>query len=98
MNKVRDSVPTSLKTMETIKFAAIFVDGLVFIGKRHHNILLTLHECGYENGAAKLEDQGFVTNTGRFVNRTEAAQIALAAGQVDQLHYQSGQLFSEDLY
>lgn len=42
--------------------------------------------------------QGFITNKGRFVNRKEAFQIALAAGQIDESAGVGGELFSEDLY
>lgn len=42
--------------------------------------------------------QGFITNKGRFVDRKEAFQIALAAGQIDESAGVGGELFSEDLY
>lgn len=42
--------------------------------------------------------QGFITNKGRFVNRKEAFQIALEAGQIDESNGVDRELFSEDLY
>ena len=42
--------------------------------------------------------QGFLTSTGRFVNRQEARDIAIKAGQVDESAGWNGDLFSEDLY
>lgn len=42
--------------------------------------------------------QGFITNTGRFVNRKEAWKIARAAGQIDDNGGHGKELFSEDLY
>ena len=42
--------------------------------------------------------QGFLTNTGRFVDRKEAYRIALAAGQITGKNGYCGELFSEDLY
>lgn len=42
--------------------------------------------------------QGFITNKGRFVNRKEAFQIALVAGQIDEDAGVNKELFSEDLY
>lgn len=43
--------------------------------------------------------QGFLTNTNRFVDRTEARKIALAAEQiVDDKTYSTKELYSEDLY
>lgn len=41
--------------------------------------------------------QGFLTSTGRFVGRREAAQIALHSGQIKELKFGS-ELYSEDLY
>jgi hypothetical protein len=40
-------------------------------------------------------DQGFITNCGRFVNRVEAATIAVEAGQVNE---EITFLFSEDMW
>jgi hypothetical protein len=40
-------------------------------------------------------EQGFLTNTNRFVDRKEAGQIAFAAGQTEEL---KTTLYSEDLY
>ena len=48
----------------------------------------SMHEFG--------EDvQGFLTNTHRFVNRYEAAEIALAAGQIE---HKTDMLYSEDVW
>jgi hypothetical protein len=48
----------------------------------------------------KLEDQGFLTSTGRFVTRSEALRIATTAGQI--IHQSSGpnptELFTEDMW
>lgn len=41
------------------------------------------------------EDQGFVTNTGRFIDRVEAYRVALNAGQ---LLRGTPNLFSEDVW
>lgn len=43
--------------------------------------------------------QGFVTDTGRFVDREEGARIAIASGQADpaKMTY-TDMLFSEDLW
>lgn len=42
--------------------------------------------------------QGFLTSKGRFVNRKEAYNIALEAGQIDCNGGYCKELFSEDLY
>ena len=85
-------------SLTRIMFAAILVDGLIFLGKRHHNIIQTLAECGYSSKTIQQSPQGFVTSIGGFVGREEAAQIALDCGQIDKLKFSSRELFSEDLY
>jgi hypothetical protein len=42
--------------------------------------------------------QGFLTNTNRFVDRTEAYQIAKERNQLNDRHHSEGTLYSEDLY
>jgi hypothetical protein len=80
--------------------------GLVLSGHRHHNIFAQMRPMwGFlvaerrANGVKK-ETQGFLTSTGRFVNRLEARQIAKAAGQVtgERGHLPGGKLDSGDLY
>lgn len=49
------------------------------IGYRHHDIIRRFqHEI-----SRNPDDQGFYTSKGRFVDRKEAAHIALLAGQID---------------
>lgn len=75
--------------------------GIVILGHRHAQCHWTLG-CltgfrGVENaydGVGKSE-QGFLTNTNRFVCREEAAEIAFAAKQIKK---QIKTLYSEDLY
>ena len=85
--------------MEHIHAVAITQDGIVYTlprPNRHHNVIaLIVDRVGkYRpyNG-----EQGFITNKGRFVDRVEAADIALACGQVLKL-MDSGELFSEDVW
>lgn len=53
-------------------------------------------------GRAAPEDQGFLTSTGRFVDRAEAKRIAMASGQPltehGEFHRDKAHLFSEDLW
>jgi len=65
---------------EKIEFAALKYKERVFTGKRHALIA----EKIYEDFKIMLDEteQGFVTNNGRFVNRSEAAKIAFKAGQI----------------
>lgn len=72
--------------------------GLVVCGRRHHNCFLT-----YSKSENKVTEdignrkviQGFLTNTDRFVDRKEGAQIAYQSEQTKEL---CSPLFSEDLY
>lgn len=51
------------------------------------------------HGSAMIgnEDQGFLTSKKRFVDRLEAAEIAMNAGQIEAPRY-GPELFSEDLW
>lgn len=42
--------------------------------------------------------QGFMTSFGRFVDRREAAIIALNCGQITKLNYSDTKLYSEDIF
>jgi hypothetical protein len=60
-----------------------------------------LHPFGeYTPYVPAIADQGFITSTGRFVEREEALQIALASGQpmIDHPSRHDRLLFSEDLW
>jgi len=62
---------------------------------RHHNVINELAERGHAipiNG-----EQGFIDDQRGFVTRLEAAQIALAQGQIKKLQWPP-ELFSEDLW
>jgi hypothetical protein len=82
-----------------IKEAAIRKDGRVYTGHRHHNIINSTKERGLPFGYFRDGEQGFVTTTGEFVNRQEAARIALELGQVKRGEMRDPEcLYSEDLY
>lgn len=67
---------------------------------RHHDIIrYMVSSVGYKPPI--LGKQGFITNTGRFVDREVAMQIATEACQVKPRgpgQYQGKELFSEDLW
>lgn len=62
------------------------------IGRHHAEIL---HIFGKE---VNHETDGFYTSYGRYVDRKEAARIALTCGQIKKLHYWDDKLDSCDLY
>ena len=81
--------------------------GMVFAGWRHHNCFMGVNAVYGRPGAPTNADgtpvsdeqragrlQGFLTTTGRYVDRKEAGIIAFAAGQTSTLHES---LHSEDL-
>jgi hypothetical protein len=70
--------------------------GFVVCGHRHHNCFMTSYILDPDRSYIKHNDeQGFITNKNRFVNREEAAKIAYYAGQTKNL---KDKLFSGDLY
>jgi hypothetical protein len=62
---------------------------------RHDDVRMFMKSKGI---SPKVGEQGFITNTGRFVDRREGAQIALSSGQIKALKFQKHELFSEDLW
>ncbi len=71
--------------------SAILKDGKIYTGHRHHNILNSAVPFGF------LKDgvQGFVTDSGKFLNREEAAKYAFDCGQINK---ETKTLYSEDLW
>jgi hypothetical protein len=60
---------------------------------RHHNLFIAYDRLG------PPDEQGFLTSTGRFVGREEAAFIARQAGQpIIRSEARGDHLFSEDLW
>lgn len=85
--------------METIVAAAVRHDGLVCSlppPARHHDVLHMMANNGIPQDEQTV--QGFMTDSGRFVNRVEACQIADAAGQIINKTYPLYELFSEDVW
>lgn len=79
---------------ENIKHAAVKSEcGLIILGKSHADCFHKGFHTGLEM-SKKAIDQGFFTSLGRYVDREEAAKIAVNAGQVKD----STVLCSEDLW
>jgi len=77
--------------------------GFVVTGRRHHNCIRTYNILTGLNHRRDKEHgdpiSGFITSLDRFVDRAEAAVIALARGQTDlTIMRYPDTLFSEDLY
>ncbi len=73
----------SIKGKERILHAAVkTVTGYAVLGKCHADCFYSGHNMGLKM-SNKVDDQGFVTNKGRYVDRKTAARIAKRAGQLD---------------
>jgi hypothetical protein len=88
---------TSLDSTEIIAFAAnIARNGQLYIVSRpgrHHNCSWAIHADG-----SKDSKQGFVTSTGRFVNRYTALIIAKRMGQMNNNPQWGNSLYSENIW
>ena len=102
--EVLEAIATVLRRpghAETIATAAIRVAGEVWTLPRpaRHHVLIQAWVHSHPHGKRKRidEEQGFVTSTGRFVDRAEAERIARTARQLvgDII---GGELTSEDLW
>jgi len=81
-----------------IKCAAIKMDGGKIIeGDSHGNIIRYIHVELNRDMRVTTKMQGFVTESGEFVDRKEALKIAQAAGQIIHKHNPKDVLLSEDL-
>lgn len=83
---------------ESILAAATLYEGKIYSvpqPARHDKVL---HKVIEETGVAYVrgEKQGFITNTGRFVDREEAVEIALKADQTPRNKW--FELYSEDVW
>lgn len=90
---------------ETIAAAAVLHEGVIYSKPRphrHHHILhehvVTDEKGNILRGKLLGGRQGFVTDTGRFVDRREACEIAREANQIVQKHGPDDVLFSEDMW
>jgi hypothetical protein len=80
---------------EIVIRAAVRYKDAVHTGSRHHpSIRFELRHSIAGYSPAMCVD-GFMTSTGRFVNRREAAQVAMKAGQTFGKHIDF--LYSEDI-
>ena len=79
--------------------------GIVVCGHRHGHcidimkMLSGLRTVTFSPDGVGEHEQGFLTNTNRFVDREEAYIIAEKANQInDRVRGSAGTLYSEDLY
>jgi hypothetical protein len=70
-------------------------DGRVWTGKRHHHCIATIVQA--TGKPCRDGVQGFVTMSGKFLDRDEARALVEETGQVTKFT-RPKQLYSEDLY
>jgi hypothetical protein len=88
------------KELPTPVFRPINVDkGIVFCGLRH---VFCLHQMVSMTGKKQNEVghyvQGFLTDKNRFVDRKEAARIAIESHQIEKLDHFKNELDSSDIF
>lgn len=81
---------------EIIVAAAIKERNGTFYGTRHGAIIRQM--VRRHNYTKVVGEQGFLTSAGRFLNREDAAKLAIASGQIKELKFSQQHLFSEDLW
>lgn len=80
-----------------IKSAAIrYPNGNIYTGKYHGKCFEAAAEAGEEKDGGRVE-QGFVTQTGEYLDRFQAALEAIEHDQVKEFHCPHLGLMSEDL-
>lgn len=91
---------SALKVEFCICAAVKAEDGTVIRGHRHRDCRDSIVRRGLRP-SKRWEDEGFITSSGRFVNREEGFMLMTGCGwtSVNPQGYQDcGWLFSEDLY
>jgi hypothetical protein len=82
--------------IERISKAALRLGNKIYEGNSHFDALtkMNLENPGWRDSGLGTPEDGFMTNTKRFVDRDEADIIALKAEQIDS---SVGSLHSEDI-
>lgn len=83
-----------------IRAAAILTkDNKIWTGKRHSDIISKIHMETHEYVSYSDTQQGFLSDDGRFLNRTQAMAVAHQAKQlIKEKTLHPRELFSEDLW
>jgi hypothetical protein len=79
--------------------AAVLQDGVIYSAPapgRHHHVMMQMLGQGVYVDHTHI--QGFVTDTGVFLNRKDALAVASGAGQLIRKTAPDYELFSEDLW
>ena len=85
-----------MQDKKRIVASAIFINGIAYTGLRHTSIISYLVDLGFP--IPITGEQGFIDDLGVFHDRKEAGEIALAAGQIDKLHWPGMGLDSSEIF
>jgi hypothetical protein len=88
--------PDKSRNGSRVVASAIRLDSVTYTGLRHHQIIMYLVDAGFSTPIHG--EQGFIDDTGRFLSRKEAANLALASGQVSKLIAPGMGLDSADVF
>lgn len=77
--------------------SAIRYNGVIYTGRRHHNIIYDMVHKYLIRKPTIDNEQGFVLEDGTYVDRIEGARIAIESGQIEKLQWPPN-LYSEDLW
>lgn len=94
----RDRAAAATNNTDTVPYRAMIYTQPA--PARHHHILHSMPSSHIDGGTVGEHAQGFITSTGRFVDRKEAMTIAFLSGQVkpETIMRKVPDLFSEDLW
>jgi len=82
---------------EYVMAAALIYDGQLYAAKHHATCYHELRDRGIKFIGTLDEGTGFLTNTGRYIDREEAEKLAIKRGQLVRTD-EIGIVYSEDLW
>jgi len=76
-----------------ILYAAIKIGSYIYVDYRHHLCIAKMNKEGQKGGI-----QGFVNESGEFLDRKQALEEAIRCNQIVKKHGSQNILFSEDIW
>jgi hypothetical protein len=92
LNRQAQEAPKGTKVLA----AAVKLNGIVYPGKRHNEIIGMLANIGMPTPISG--EQGFIDDMGRFLTRREAGELAIASCQINSLRWPGMGLDSVEIF